>query len=123
MPKSILVVDDEPEICELLESFLTGKGYVVTTATRGQDAIDNLKKGSFDLMLLDMRMPEMDGFQVMEEAKSIVPELGVIVVTAIQDETVAKQAITAGAYDFITKPVDLLYLEKSVSIKLAEQES
>ncbi len=118
----ILVVDDEFEICELLEDFLTGKGYVVTTATRGRDAINNLKKGPFDLMLLDMRMPEMDGFQVMEEAKSILPDMGVIVVTAVQDETVAKQAITAGAYDFITKPIDLLYLEKSVSTKLARQE-
>jgi CheY-like chemotaxis protein len=117
----ILVVDDESEICELLEDFLTGKGYVVTTATRGREAINNLKKGPFDLMLLDMRMPEMDGFQVMEEAKSILPDLGVIMVTAVQDEAVAERAIKAGAFDYITKPIDLLYLEKSVSTRLARQ--
>ena len=117
---NILVVDDEQEICEILEDFLTEMGHEVTTATRGAQALESVKNDRPHLMILDIRMPEMDGIQVMKEAKALNPELGVIMVSAVRDEEVAKQAMGEGAYDYITKPIDLDYLRTSVTTKITD---
>ena len=65
-------------------------------------------------------MPEMDGIEVLEHAKTLNPRMGIIMITAVQDEDIARQAIADGAHDYITNPIDLDYLESSVMVKMTD---
>ena len=114
----ILIVDDEIEICEVLSEFLTMRDFEVETALRGEVALEKIEADPPDLVLLDIRMPGMDGLQVLKAAKALYPDLGVIMVTAVHDEALAREAMKAGAYDYITKPVDINYLATSVMTKI-----
>jgi len=78
----VLIVDDEPVQREMLEGFLTKEGYGVSTAGDGAAALDQFKRGSFDLVLTDFRMPGMDGIQLLKELKRLNPEAGVVLLTA-----------------------------------------
>ena len=116
----ILVVDDEPEACDALKEFLSMKGYEVSTAQDGQAALRKLKKYRPQIVLLDVIMPGMNGIEVLQEIKKIDPEIGVIMVTVVTDEDQAKKTLELGAYDYITKPVDLNYLETVVLVKILD---
>ena len=116
--RKILVVDDEFEIVRLLHKFLSTKGYDVFTATSGAEAVEIVKKERPQIVLLDIIMPRMNGLEALQEIKKVDPEIGVIMVTAVMDEEMAKQAVDMGAYDYITKPIDLKYLETTVLIKM-----
>lgn len=115
----ILVVDDEPDACDFLKQFLTLKGYQATTATSGPEALKKVKEERPDLILLDIRMPGMDGIEVLRRVKEVDVAIGVIMITAVKDEEIGKQALQMGANDYITKPLDLEYLETSVLAKIA----
>ncbi len=115
----ILIVDDQPEVCEILRTFFEKWRYEIDTANSGKDALEKVKSWDPDLMLLDIRMPGMDGMEVLRKVRTSNPRMGVIMITAIQDEGVAAQAIAAGALDYITKPINLRQLENSVLITLA----
>jgi DNA-binding NtrC family response regulator len=119
MDKKILIVDDEPKIRALLEKFLTKKGYQVVTAASGQEAIEKVKTDNPALVLMDIRMPGMDGLTAMKKIKEVSPKVGVIMITGVKDEEVAKKAMELEAFDYITKPFDLNYLETSLMVKLA----
>jgi len=115
----ILVIDDEVEICEMLKSFLVKKGYEVITTTSAADGIEKLKTEKPKVILLDIRMPDMDGVEVMKKIRKIDQNVVVIMATGVIDEEIARETMKLGASDYIVKPFDLGYLEKSLMSKLA----
>jgi two-component system, OmpR family, KDP operon response regulator KdpE len=100
---NILVVDDEPQITRVLKTTLSSQGYGVRSAENGQEALDEMKGWSPDLVITDLRMPRMDGLELCREirSKSTVP---IIVLSVKGEETVKVQALDAGADDYVTKP-------------------
>ena len=114
--EKILVVDDEPLACEFLKKFLGKQGYEISMATTGEQALELIQAERLHLVLLDIRMPGMNGMEVMRRAKAIDPALGFIMVTAIRDDHIGRKALSEGAYDYITKPVDIEYLKTSMSL-------
>ncbi|MCP4401397.1 MAG: response regulator [bacterium] len=106
----ILVADDEKATRELLAHALSSKGFVVETAVDGLDALEKIKKQSFDLLVTDLLMPNMNGLDLMQESCEIYPDLIVIVVTANATLETALQALKQGAYDYIIKPFDPEYI-------------
>jgi DNA-binding response OmpR family regulator len=117
MPR-VLVVDDEPDFIELLREFLTAKGYEVIAASNGEEALRKVKEERPHLILLDVRMPKMNGLEVLKQVREIDHEVGVIMVTAVNEEETGRQALKLGAFDYITKPLDLKYLERSLWYKI-----
>ncbi len=115
----VLVVDDEPEVRQLLGEFLSGRGYDVLLAASGMQALDALDAQRFDLVLLDVAMPEMDGVEALKRIVMIDPPVPVIMVTANADISLTSKLLAMGAVDYIPKPFDLDYLEQAVSIQLA----
>ena len=118
MPSKILVVDDEQAVCKELRKFLKGKGYSVLEAYSGDEAIEVYKRESPDVVLLDIRMPGKDGIETLHELKALDPDVSVIMVTAVYEEELAKQAMVEGAFDYITKPIDPDYLDMALMTKL-----
>ncbi len=117
MPR-VLVVDDEPDAVELLQEFLAGKGYEVVTACNGEEALERVKADRPHVILLDVRMPRMNGLEVLRQVRQIDKEVGVIMVTAVNEEETGRQAMSLGAFDYVVKPLDLAYLERSVWYKI-----
>jgi putative nucleotidyltransferase with HDIG domain len=103
----ILVVDDEAPIREIVATMLKGSGYQTVTARSGKDALRTLANDhSFDLIMSDLMMPEMDGHSLLREAKSLYPDLPIIMVTAVHDISIALNSIRSGAYDYLLKPFE-----------------
>jgi len=118
----ILVVDDEEEIRQLVAEFLETRGYSVITAASGPDALTAVKHYHPDLVLMDIMMPRMNGLEALQRIREIDRDVGVIMLTAVEDETIAREAIRREAYDYITKPLDFGYLELAIMTKLAQME-
>ncbi len=114
----ILVVDDEVKACELLKRFLEMKGYEVITSNNGEDAIEKVKNENPDAMLLDIRMPGMEGTEVLRRVREFDKDVGIIMVTAVKEEAIGKEAIEAGADEYITKPIDFNYLDTTILVGL-----
>jgi DNA-binding NtrC family response regulator len=116
MPRhTILVVDDETSQRETLAGYLKKRDYDILTASQGEEALDVIKNRTVDLLLTDMRMPAMDGTELLHLTKQVNPDVEVIVMTAFGSVEVAIEAMKNGAADFITKPVDLDQLELTVA--------
>jgi CheY-like chemotaxis protein len=115
----ILVVDDEPDSVDLLVEYLTIKGHTAITAANGAEALRRLKEDRPHLILLDILMPGMDGLEVLQQARAIDSQVGIIVVTAVHEEALGREALTLGAFDFITKPIDFIYLDRCLLHKIA----
>ena len=118
MRSKILVVDDDIFVCKMLRKFLIEKGLRVVEAHNGDEAMEVFSRERPDVVLLDIRMPGKDGLETLAELKALYPEASVIMVTAVHEEGPAKQAMAAGAFDYITKPIDPDYLELSLMTKL-----
>ena len=119
----ILVVDDEPQVLEFLQTELIAQHHEVETALNGREAIEKMKTHRPHLMLLDIVMPEKDGFQTLNEAKKINPRLIVVLVTAMAQDTaidIAGRTVQQGADDYITKPIDLEKLNCILTTKISE---
>jgi len=116
----ILVVDDEIHVVRLLKKFLTSKGYEVYTATSGQEAIEQAKTVNPHVIMLDIIMPGMGGIDTLKEIKKNNPKVAVVMLTAVIDEELAKRAIELGADDYITKPIDLNYIETNLMVKMLQ---
>jgi two-component system response regulator PilR (NtrC family) len=101
---SILVVDDEHSMREFLEIMLNKEGYQVATAAGGGEAVDLLKKGTFDLVITDIRMKEVDGLEVLKKCKELNPNSVVIMISAYASTSTAVEAMKWGAYDYLPKP-------------------
>jgi len=106
--KRVLIVDDEPWNLEVIESFLEGTGYIITRAANGEEALASVAESPPDLVLLDVMMPGMDGFEVCQRLKrdTATMAIPVVIVTSLDSKSDRIAAIEAGADDFITKPVD-----------------
>lgn len=121
MPKSkILIIDDEPNVCQFIGEFLEFKGYEISSAYSGEKALALLGDNSFDLILLDLIMPGMNGLEVLEEIKRTEKDIPIIIVTGVKDKKVAADALKMGAIDFITKPIDLDVLEESIMLNIQQ---
>jgi DNA-binding response OmpR family regulator len=114
----ILVVDDEREIRDMIGEFLQRRGYRVRTAADGEEALEALGAEPFDMILLDVYMPGVNGIQLLERLAKSGRSSGVIVLTACQDQHLLKATLDLGAFEVLTKPVDLEQLELAVSAKL-----
>ena len=123
MEHTILVVDDEMEICDLLQNFLTQEGYQVSTAQNGREAISLGNQNRFDLALLDIKMPGMDGIEVFQELKKAKKDLEVIILTGHGTLRTAKEAMGLGAYDYLTKPFDLRLVKDIIREALERKEA
>ncbi|MBI5584734.1 MAG: response regulator [Deltaproteobacteria bacterium] len=107
MNPKILVVDDEENMLTLLSRVLGKEGYQVTGVPTGEEALIMAGKKKFDLAIVDVLMPEMDGLAVLIKLKKIDPELPVILMTAFPSWEKEKEARAAGCLDFLPKPLDL----------------
>jgi DNA-binding NtrC family response regulator len=116
----ILVVDDEIEACKALEEFLSSMGHEVYTALDGPTALERVQEVRPDIVLLDMIMPGMGGTDVLKKIKELDFDTSVVMVTVVAEENRAKETMELGAFDYITKPVDLNYLENVLMVKLLD---
>ncbi len=121
MPNKILIVDDEPFNLDLLEQELADLGYPSERASDGKQALEKIAKLEPDLVLLDYRMPEMNGIDVLREIRQRSKDLPVVMITAYGTIDVAVEAVKAGADDFVTKPFDPEHL--AVVVKKALERS
>jgi two-component system response regulator HydG len=110
----ILVVDDEPSQRELLEMVLTEEGYWVQTAPSGEEAVEQVEKRFFNLIIMDMKMKGMGGLEALKKIKEISPSIQVLIVTAYASVDTAVDAMKSGALNYLTKPVDLEELKIQV---------
>jgi DNA-binding NtrC family response regulator len=101
----VLTVDDEQVVCESIRRVLADEGYDVSTSTSSREGLDLLRKEPFDLLLLDIKMPEMDGIEMLRAARDISPETEVLIVTGYATIETAVEAIKLGAFDYLEKPV------------------
>lgn len=102
----IFFVDDEPKVRKIVARTLEGLGSKVSCFRRAADCLERLRRKSCDLLITDVKMPEMDGIELLIEAKKLVPWMPVLVITGYGDIPLAVKAIKAGAVDFIEKPFD-----------------
>jgi len=128
MKRSILIVDDEQDMLDLLKRSLEPDlDCRVTTATSGEEALKRLAKDAFDLVLADIKMPGMDGLELLEIVKRNNPQQTVVMMTAFGQIDTAVNAMRSGAYDFITKPFEhdalVLRLEKALERSVLIQEN
>jgi putative nucleotidyltransferase with HDIG domain len=108
--KRLLIVDDEETIRLALSKFLRSRGFDAETAESGQAALALLKQERYSIMLCDIRMPGMSGLELVPRARALYPDLAVIMLSAVNDIPTATESISAGAMEYLTKPVDLLDL-------------
>ncbi|MGE5809694.1 MAG: sigma-54-dependent transcriptional regulator [Nitrospirota bacterium] len=101
---NILIVDDEKDICMALNMLLTKEGYTVKEAYNGEQAMERIKQENFDVVMTDIKMEKMDGFEVLKQVQKVSPETSVILMTAFATVGSAVEAMRAGAADYITKP-------------------
>jgi two-component system response regulator HydG len=101
---TLLVADDDPAVRQSLERTLAREGYTVVLAPDGQAAIDRLRDGGVDLVLSDLKMPGLNGLELLREVKAVSPDLDVVMLTAFGTVEEAVQAMKDGAVDFLTKP-------------------
>lgn len=118
--EKILVVDDERHVVRLLKEFLSSKNYEVYTAMNGMEAIEKVKEVNPRIVFLDILMPGMGGLDCLKEIMKLNPKTAVVMLTAVIDEELAKRALQLGADDYITKPVDLKYIETVVMVKMIQ---
>jgi two-component system response regulator AtoC len=119
---TILVVDDDAYTRDIFEQKLEHSGYEVETAESAEEALGKVKRVDPQLIITDLRMPGMDGLQLLEKVKGSMPDVDVIVVTGHEDMTSAVSAMKAGAFDYIVKPVNLKEVDALVERCLREQE-
>ncbi|MGW8314185.1 MAG: sigma-54-dependent transcriptional regulator [Bacteroidales bacterium] len=125
--KRILIIDDDTYICKLLDKYLSKNGYETETALNGAGAVAKLKASDFDLVLSDYRLPDKDGFYILNLVKSRNPTVPVIIMTAYEEMGTAIKLIKSGATDYITKPLIpeevLGLIKEAMTEKVVEDDS
>lgn len=106
IPKELLVVDDEPTLCRALQALFTERGLHVTTAHTAQEALERIQQVRADVVLLDLRLPDLSGLEVLSKLKAQFPHLRVVVISAFGDEPTIQEAMIRGASDYLAKPFD-----------------
>jgi len=115
----VLVIDDEPSIVELFTDYLHGQGFDVISAGGGEEGLDRLRLDTPDIVLLDMRMPELDGLETLRRIRKVNLRVPVLMVSGNDDIGAAKEAIALGAFDYTLKPVDFNYLARALDKMVA----
>lgn len=118
---SILVVDDELLIRDLLYDFFTGQGWNISVAENGDKALDVIAHKSVDLVLTDIKMPEMDGLALTEELKRAHPEIPVVLMTGFPSVDSAVTALRHRVVDYVIKPFNINQLYKTIDAALKER--
>jgi DNA-binding response OmpR family regulator len=118
---SILVIDDEPNLRRVLAAILQRAGYAVTTAGSGDEAMRLLRAGAFDLTFLDLRMPDINGLELLPQIRQLYPDMPVLILTAHATLDSAIEAVRRGARDYLIKPIDPPQIIERVSEVLTEQ--
>lgn len=113
-PGKVLIIDDEPKIVHVLEEFLEAHGLTVLTAGSGEQALQVLDSFAPQVVLLDVKLPGMDGLLTLKKIKTQRPEATVIVISGLEDERVMAQALALGALDYLKKPFDYASLETAL---------
>ncbi|MDD5007141.1 MAG: response regulator [Syntrophorhabdaceae bacterium] len=121
--ENILVVDDNEDMCQVISDVLRAEGYVVRIACDGESALNELKKKTYDLMVLDYKLFDMNGLEVLEKLIGITSSLYTIMISAYGSESVKARAHELGAYSFFDKPFDVNVLMKTVKKALSEKKS
>ena len=116
----VLVVDDEIDVCDFVKNFFEERNYRVFMALGGSEALRILRKEKPDLILLDIKMKEMDGIQTLERIRKIDKNVKVIMVSALEDQDKMEAAKKLGASKYITKPLVLEELESAVKAHVKE---
>jgi two-component system response regulator (stage 0 sporulation protein F) len=116
----ILCVDDENSVVEVLSEYFTGQGYTVKTANSGEEALRTLSEYQPLVVLLDVRMPGMDGVEVLRRIRAVNTTVSVIMVTANEDVDLARETLKLGAFDYVAKPFDFGYLDQAVTLGLIQ---
>jgi two-component system response regulator AtoC len=119
---SILVIDDDESIVETLDLYLTEEGYTVRTALTGTDGLNKYVQESSDVVILDIRLPDVDGFAVLEDLKEENENVKVIMITAFHDMETTINAMKGGAFDYIHKPVNVNELDLAIKKALKSLE-
>src|SRR5690554_1703877 len=122
MSKKILVVDDDVAFCTLLQTFLTKKGFDVTNSFTGKDASDILDKTVFDVVITDIRLPDSDGLEILKRVKEKSFGTQVILMTGYTDIKTAVNAMKAGAFDYVGKPINPDELLHTINTSLSKKE-
>jgi putative nucleotidyltransferase with HDIG domain len=120
---NILVVDDDPAVGALLAETATASGYTTVVVTDGAAALDRVRSGEFALVITDVRMPGIDGIELLRRIKAFAPEVEVVVMTALPDIERAREMIRLGASDFLTKPFRVEEVRASVTRAIAKYEA
>ncbi|HEV8474108.1 MAG TPA: response regulator [Methylomirabilota bacterium] len=118
MQGRLLLVDDEAPVLEVLSEYFVGQGYAVDTAASGEEALIAATKRRPDLVLLDVRMPGIDGVEVLRRLRRLDASLPIVMVTANEDVDLARETLAIGAFDYVAKPFDFTHLDGVVSAGL-----
>src|SRR4030042_1246122 len=102
----ILIVDDEPRMCQSVRELLAGQGFQLETAGSGREALRRLAEGGYDLVLLDLVLPDVGGQEVLSFSREYHPDLLTIVISGVSSIDAAVAALQRGAYDLLRKPVE-----------------
>src|SRR5687768_1335434 len=119
----ILVVDDDQSIATAFERFLRHEGHVCTVASNAEDAVRLVAERDPDLVVMDIRMPGVDGLQTLQQLRSLYPDVYVVMMTAYGTSQTSIDAIRAGAFEYLTKPLDLDQLRSVIDQALAARRS
>ncbi|MGD9898518.1 MAG: sigma-54-dependent transcriptional regulator [Calditrichaceae bacterium] len=115
MTDRILVVDDEESVRYSFKRFLNSSDYQIDTAKNGAEALSKFKDNSYDMIILDVRLPDKSGIEILKELKEIDPNLVVLIMTAFGDTETTIKATKSGAYDYILKPFDIPEMKKVIA--------
>jgi len=113
--KKILIVDDEEQICALFDIYLSDLGYQVVQAQDGVEALDIIAAESPDLAFIDIKMPNMNGIDLMDALNEQGSKLPVIIISGFSTESLAREALAKGAFDYIGKPIELTRVSEIIS--------
>lgn len=114
MPAKVLIVDDEKDFLDVMAERIEARGMEVSTTTSAADALKMVQEESYDAVIMDLMMPEMDGFKALKLFKETRPDLPIILLTANVPEEKCIEAIKLGAMDVIEKPADLNLLTQKI---------
>lgn len=116
------IVDDDPEIRALLETYLIDRGYDATVSKDGESALEWLEAHEPEIILLDLCLPGIGGMELIRKISRLHPSVPIIVISGQAGEETAREALSAGAYDFFLKPFDLTSIESHLRMKLEQSE-
>ena len=121
--RRVLIVDDEQVVCDFLSDGLTEKGYLCTSAANAEEALFYLTQRRFDVVLLDIRLPEISGIEILQQIQSKWSDTLTIMITAVNDVDTAVETMKLGACDYIVKPFDIDRVRASIRAVLKARES